>query len=64
MLLCLTLLSLVERRILHPRLTRYQSGNYYSVLDSYEEEKVFSRDDQNETVLKPFEITRKKSIYA
>lgn len=34
-LLCVTILSLVEKHLLAPKLTRYQSGNYYTVLESY-----------------------------
>lgn len=54
-LLCVTILSLLERHLLHPNFTRYQSGNYYAVLDSYEEEKVFTRDDPHSgSAVKPF----------
>jgi hypothetical protein len=63
-LLCLTILSLVETKLLAPRLTRYQSGNYYVVLESYEEERGAVGEDPSGSILKPFEITKKKTIYA
>lgn len=63
-LLCLTILSLIEKKLLGPKFARYQSGNYYAILESYEEEKGVVRDDPSGANLKPFEITKKKTIYA
>lgn len=34
--ICITFLSIIEKKVLHPNYLKFQSGNYYTALDSYE----------------------------
>lgn len=39
--LCVGVLSLIEKNLFNDKYVRYQSGNYYSVLDEYEDERSY-----------------------
>jgi hypothetical protein len=52
--ICVGILSLIERKVLEPNYRNFQSGNYYTTLESYEEEKVLTVESQNGVDLKPF----------
>jgi hypothetical protein len=40
-LLCVTVLGLIEKYLFSPTYTRFQSGNYYTVGQSFEEDRSF-----------------------
>lgn len=61
-LICIGILSIVEQKLLEPNYRNFQSGNYYTVCESFEEEKVFTGAGSND-VVKPFEITMRKSSF-
>ena len=39
--LCVGVLSIIEKKVLMPNYTRYLSGNYYTVLIEYDDEKEY-----------------------
>ena len=64
--LCIGTLSLVEKHLFEPRFTRFQSGNYYTILAEYEEEKSYGGNVmiEGENHMRAFEISQRKTRYA
>lgn len=52
--LCVSVLGLIEKHILYPNYTNFQSGNYYSECQAFEEERSMSpATDPSDPLLKP-----------
>jgi hypothetical protein len=62
--LCVGVLSLIERYLFNDRYYRYQSGNYYTVLKEYEEEKSYSGSMVEGDHVRALEITTRRTRYA
>lgn len=64
--LCVGVLSMIEKNLFAGNYTRYQSGNYYTILTEYEDEQIFGGGDvmiEGESKMRSLEITRKKTRY-
>jgi hypothetical protein len=64
--LCIGVLTLIEKYVFGERYNRFRSGNYYTVLTEYEEERSFggNLNLEGDSPYLALEITRRKTRYA
>ena len=64
--LSIGVLEIIEKHLFINKYKRYQSGNYYTILATYEDEKTYGGNIkiEGESQVKALEITHRKTIYA
>lgn len=62
--LCVSVLATIEKQLLTPNHTHFQSGNYYTVSESYEEDRSAGASGPTSPLLmSPLEISSKRTVY-